>query len=749
MKIFVKFIIISVLSFSLAFSAFGATYTKTNLIGGAAGYVDEMDGDDLSNGDKAIVINETAYYHYVLDADSGESENSPFVISPDANAGDKRWILVYSANDAYHKYFVDSTESDQGVTATGIGYTVYDAITAASTTKYITIVLRHKNTDTTTNYTFDSFETLPKNVSILIENGARLARTTGDEIVTIYSPENIIAGKAQQITAVDMIAFTKSGKAYPEWWGAVGDNSTDNTNALQYAFDSAGIIHISGGTYLSNALTVSENNRRIEGPGCLKLNNDQNTAFITASGDNITFDGIEVDGTRESNTGGNGIHSTGDNNTVKNCTIHDVSSNAIVFRSGDNVKIFGNTLYDNVDAQIIINSTDAAMSGISVCNNIGYYSATGIANAGSLNFYAASNSISDVNVTGNRFTHQVESIYDGVITVYGNIYDFAIVGNIVKGADIGISIPGGQRGTVVGNNIYQPESIGIELATSALAFNTSDINVTGNTIHGVDSGGTSNTKGIAITSSVVTSSVKDCSVSSNVIRDCYQAIQLSETSSGDIEKISIYSNDIILSSNSGIGIYAQEIEYLTIANNHINTNSKATSYGIRLDNCDYFNVEGNFIYSSVSGAYGIVLSGTSVAITFGTVKNNSYQGAGNAIDTWNYIRYTGDSNTTDITTLEIRDNLGDITPTADSDNGNPSAAVYGPVMYLDGTTDVTDFLHDYLGATLTICALDNVTIKDNAAIRLTGGDYAMTASDTLVLVCFSSGVWTEVSRSVN
>jgi len=33
-------------------------------------------------------------YFYVLDVDSAVVESSPDVISPDANAGDKRWVLV-------------------------------------------------------------------------------------------------------------------------------------------------------------------------------------------------------------------------------------------------------------------------------------------------------------------------------------------------------------------------------------------------------------------------------------------------------------------------------------------------------------------------------------------------------------------------------------------------------------------------------------------------------------------------------
>ena len=65
------------------------------LTGGGAGSpdLDYFDGDLLADGDIAWVFDDNFIYHYILDADSALSEDSPNVISPDSNAGDKRWIL--------------------------------------------------------------------------------------------------------------------------------------------------------------------------------------------------------------------------------------------------------------------------------------------------------------------------------------------------------------------------------------------------------------------------------------------------------------------------------------------------------------------------------------------------------------------------------------------------------------------------------------------------------------------------------
>lgn len=68
-------------------------YQKTALTGGTATSLDGIDGSSLSDGDFAFVMVGGVLYTYILDASSGATESSPDVISPDTNAGTKRWIL--------------------------------------------------------------------------------------------------------------------------------------------------------------------------------------------------------------------------------------------------------------------------------------------------------------------------------------------------------------------------------------------------------------------------------------------------------------------------------------------------------------------------------------------------------------------------------------------------------------------------------------------------------------------------------
>ena len=72
--------------------AIKTVYYFTGLTGGAATALDSVDGNSLLDGDVAFVMVNSAIYAFLLDADSGVPESSPATISPDTNAGTKRWI---------------------------------------------------------------------------------------------------------------------------------------------------------------------------------------------------------------------------------------------------------------------------------------------------------------------------------------------------------------------------------------------------------------------------------------------------------------------------------------------------------------------------------------------------------------------------------------------------------------------------------------------------------------------------------
>lgn len=175
--------------------------------------------------------------------------------SYDASGTATRYIRALRLTGA-RTYVIDQSESDQGVTATGSGETIYDIAQTVGTSTSAIIKIVNDGNDVTFDTSLD-LTTYPY-LYIDIEPGAQFDRTTGDETLTVYSPENIIASPSQQITAVDMLAFAAGGVVHPGWWGARADGSTDDTNAISYAVGTGLPVKFSVGRYrVTSTITVS------------------------------------------------------------------------------------------------------------------------------------------------------------------------------------------------------------------------------------------------------------------------------------------------------------------------------------------------------------------------------------------------------------------------------------------------------------------------------------------------------------
>jgi hypothetical protein len=130
------------------------------------------------------------------------------------------------------KYCVDTYGSDQG-----------------------TIVLRHNSGNATTPYTLTTSETIPANITLKVERGAVI-----DGAGTLSINGSIVAGHYQIFGA----SLTVSGdpivdKVSAKWFGAIGNNSNDDTIELQAAinFSYNRELFIPSGIYIySDTLTV-------------------------------------------------------------------------------------------------------------------------------------------------------------------------------------------------------------------------------------------------------------------------------------------------------------------------------------------------------------------------------------------------------------------------------------------------------------------------------------------------------------
>lgn len=68
-------------------------YAGIDLIGGGTGAVDKINGSVLIDKNMFLTTKNGILYPHWLDDDSGDAEDSPHIISPDLDAGTKRWLL--------------------------------------------------------------------------------------------------------------------------------------------------------------------------------------------------------------------------------------------------------------------------------------------------------------------------------------------------------------------------------------------------------------------------------------------------------------------------------------------------------------------------------------------------------------------------------------------------------------------------------------------------------------------------------
>lgn len=111
---------------------------KTALTGGTETALDGIDGDLLNDGDFAFVMLSGIVYVYELDADSGAAESSPSVISPDSNAGTKRWILQSPPSASMSAGIVELA-TDMGLLPFGTAGQVLRVNSGASALEYGTV----------------------------------------------------------------------------------------------------------------------------------------------------------------------------------------------------------------------------------------------------------------------------------------------------------------------------------------------------------------------------------------------------------------------------------------------------------------------------------------------------------------------------------------------------------------------------------------------------------------------------------
>jgi hypothetical protein len=260
-------------------------------------------------------------------------------------------------------YYPEPSATNHGAAGSGSGLTIYDVITGAGVSKYALIVLRHTGDENTTTYTLDSSLDLSayQNIRIQIKEGARLSRTTGDEVLTLYSPEILDVGPNQILTTESsLLAFTNPGIVYPEWFGT-------SDNAVSYAISSllgGGTLELIKGTYTSIKVTVTVDLTISINPGAIfKLADSTDDSLVYVNGADrfdIVGSGI-IDGNKANNSTSNGTIEVNATDVV------NIGFVTIKDSDGDAVKI--TTATNGIITPIITNADGSGIYTVD-CDNL-------------------------------------------------------------------------------------------------------------------------------------------------------------------------------------------------------------------------------------------------------------------------------------------------------------------------------------------------------------------------------------------
>ena len=136
--------------------------------------------------------------------------------------------------------------------------------------------------------------TIPSNITLRMDQGAVLAISTG-KTVTINGPLDAGPYQIFSCTSTRQVNFGPGAiaEAYPEWWGARADNSTDSLSGIQAAVNTGVKVVLAKGTYkLSGTLTFTALGALVPATGIIEGAGWQHTVLEFS---NTTTPGIWID----------------------------------------------------------------------------------------------------------------------------------------------------------------------------------------------------------------------------------------------------------------------------------------------------------------------------------------------------------------------------------------------------------------------------------------------------------------------
>ena len=562
-------------------------------------------------------------------------------------------------------YYPDATAADQGVT--GNSDTIKYAVDTISTDTG-TIYLRHNSGAATTTYTLTTSENIG-DIDLIIEDGAII---DGAGTLTIDNPQQIKAAQNQQIFGSTItLAFTTYGTVYPEWKGALGDDSNDDAAAIN-AFVGNDIWLAKDKTYLvKSEVSLDVNGSKLFGPGTLKADAgsfaDQ-VHFVGITADDCIVEDITVDG--DDNTKGWSIHVSSATNTRIRRVTGTNTGQAFVIIGDTAIDTYVENCYQKDEGYGVLVNDPTGSSGLFVRENHFEYDGGAGGYGDGVEINAPTNGFARFDVSNNYISGYIDA---------------------VANHGIGIGVAKGSQGVIANNIIEDVEADGIHIENESY-----EINIIGNNIR--DTGPTAYT---ADGNGILVSDSFNIGIENNIIKNVNYAYGIILQAYPD-EANQNYGNKVI-------------------GNTVVNVDRA----GISVQGQIYFNVWGNSVYGA-SEETNATYSG--IALRQGSA---SARGCENGVVAYNVIKEVTNTLAYGIdiqyVTADVHENiqvvgndLGGCTnkffkePTAINIPFRDNLVVndaFNSVTYGTGTN--TLLWHEHFGHTIFVTATATITLRQS------------------------------------
>lgn len=491
--------------------------------------------------------------------------------------------------------------------------------------------------------------TIPANITVIPMKGA-VFEIADTKALTISGPYQ--CGPWQCFddanSDFDGVVFNDGSikEALPEWFGAIGDDTTDCTAALQGALNSFSTVRISKGTYqILSALTANDG-QIVLGSGwdCI-IHQAGGTSPAYEHGvwfgDDCQFRNFSIQGTYDDSVTENSAHAFArvvdkaencvfENLYIKNWTQNGVSG----IRSRGSVR---HCKFENIWGESVLVQGDyLSITDNLIINNGGW----ALDSNGNYSVFARN----QIYNTGHGTTRWADDC-GGIIVTTGGF-----------GAQL-------KNISIIDNVIHTCGLVGI-LAADAGGYGLYDLNISNNQLTDVNNNQTSAQRGaICLISSSASDNIDKAIISNNIVNDSYLSpgvsilggknIVVSGNQIYDTEYAGIYFGDYSAAAIDNIKIIGNTIKtadaniciYCPGGNNFIVSDNSITAVDgtyqdlIRVDDASHFIISGNNLtgYSTPPTNYrGILLYGTS---SYGTISNNRINYAHYGITTGASVTY--------------------------------------------------------------------------------------------------------------